>query len=232
MPGASAASAEAAPQQLHDATIEQSLFQGVTVPALVMAQLGTLRVDRNTVRNAYGGFWFVSLADPAQIHIFDQFAVGDPAVYQKFAEAGIAALRDGIFVIATAIGQVLPATPPARPPCPEDPRQHGRDDVARQTPSALLPTIPRRGSAGPSRSPTRERAYPCGSISVTARSTRSSPILVPGPPPLVGFTPGAGSAVLHDSRIRSRFPMAEQLSSAGSARPSSRETSWRTRSRP
>ncbi|MGZ4649422.1 MAG: DUF6519 domain-containing protein, partial [Kineosporiaceae bacterium] len=116
VPGGSAPSEQAAPQQLHDATIEQSLFQGVTVPALVMAQLGTLRVDRNTVRNAYGGFWFVSLADPAQILIFDQFAVGDPAVYQEFASKGIAALRDGIFVIATAIGQVLPAAPPGGGP--------------------------------------------------------------------------------------------------------------------
>ena len=45
----------------------------MTVPALVMTQLGTLRVDSNTIRNCYGGFWFVSLANAAQTFIFDQF---------------------------------------------------------------------------------------------------------------------------------------------------------------
>ena len=51
MPGitaaaADAAGADAAPPSLHDAVIEQNLFQGVTVPALIMAQIGTLRADR------------------------------------------------------------------------------------------------------------------------------------------------------------------------------------------
>ena len=109
VPGASAGATV-----VHDAVIEQNLFLGVTVPALVMAQLGTLRLDRNTARGAYGGFWLVSLANPAQQNvIFGQFSVGDPNLYSEFASVGIAALRDGIFVIATAIGQVLPAAPPS-----------------------------------------------------------------------------------------------------------------------
>ena len=79
-----------------------------------MAQLGTLRLDRNTARGAYGGFWLVSLANPAQQNvIFGQFSVGDPNLFSEFASVGIAALRDGIFVIATAIGQALPAAPPS-----------------------------------------------------------------------------------------------------------------------
>ena len=112
VPGVSAFSTNAATQRLHDAVIEQGLFQGVTVPALVIAQIGTLRVEQNTVRNSYGGFWFVSLADPAQLlAFFDQFAIGNAELYALAAIGGNTALLDRIFVIAGAIGQVLPATP-------------------------------------------------------------------------------------------------------------------------
>ena len=116
VPGASAFSTEATPQLLHNATIEQSLFQGLTVPAIVMAQIGTLRVDQNTVRNSYAGFWFVSIADPAQLlpffDFFDQLVISDSLVYTFLANVGNSALADRIFVIAAVIGQVLPATPP------------------------------------------------------------------------------------------------------------------------
>lgn len=107
LPGAPAAAQQTEPQVLHDATIERALFEGVTVPALVMAQLGTLRIGTNTVRNCYGGFWLVSIADAAQTLIFDQLKVGDPALFQEFAQAGIASLRDGIFLIASQMGQLL-----------------------------------------------------------------------------------------------------------------------------
>lgn len=114
VPGASAVAAEAAPPLLHDATIEQSLFEGLSVPVLVTAQVGTLRADENTVRNCYAGFWLISITDPAQLlPFFDQFAVGNSGIYEVAAIFGISALLDRIPVIAAAIGQVLPATPPA-----------------------------------------------------------------------------------------------------------------------
>jgi len=121
VPRSSGVTQPTAPQLLHDATIQQSLFQGLTVPALAMTQLGTLRVDSNTVRNCYGGFWFVSLANEAQTIIFDQFNVGDPQLYQEFANVGIATLRDGIFVIADQIGQLLLTTPPGAVSTPSGP---------------------------------------------------------------------------------------------------------------
>jgi Family of unknown function (DUF6519)/IPT/TIG domain len=102
----------AQPSVLHDATIEHDLFEGVTIPVLVMAQLGTLRVDTNTVRNSYGGCWLVSLADPAQLSMFDLLPVGNQTLYTDFAGVGLAALRDGIFVIATQMGQLLPTMSP------------------------------------------------------------------------------------------------------------------------
>ena len=111
VPGASAVSTKAT-QLLHDATIDQSLFQGVTVPVLAVAQIGTLRAGHNTVRNSYAGFWFVSIADPAQfLPFFDQVAIGNTTLYAIAAIGGNSALLDRIFVIAGAIGQVLPATP-------------------------------------------------------------------------------------------------------------------------
>ena len=65
------------PHRLADAAIQHCLFQGVTVPALIMAHLGTLLVNRNTVRSAYGGFWLVSLPDPELSVMFDQIAIGE-----------------------------------------------------------------------------------------------------------------------------------------------------------
>ena len=105
------------PDRLHrldDAAIEHCLFQDVTVPALVVAGLGTLRISRNTVRHGYGGFWLISVASPELSVIFDRIAIGDADAYRELAgRFGGAALLDRILVIATAIGQVLPAAPPA-----------------------------------------------------------------------------------------------------------------------
>ena len=116
LPAASAFSSEGASQLLHDAAIQQSLFQGVTVPALAMTQLGTLRVDQNTVRNSYGGFWFFSLTDMSLVTDLQEIAAGNPGTYLRFASVGRAALLDRIFVMATAMGQVLTAPPPAAKP--------------------------------------------------------------------------------------------------------------------
>jgi hypothetical protein len=103
-------------QLLDDAAIQHCLFQDVTVPALLMAELGSLSIDRNTVRDSYGGFWLVSL-DPAHFNYFDQNAIGEPAQFLTFASQGNAPLLDRILVIAPAIGQVLPR-PISGPPLP------------------------------------------------------------------------------------------------------------------
>ena len=183
-------------QLLHDATIEQNLFQGVTVPALVMAQLGTLRVDRNTIRSAYGGFWLVSLADPAQQNvIFGQFPVGDPDLYSEFAGSGIAALRDGIFTIATAIGQVLPAVAPGGGPLVLG----SLADLGAPAPAAVILPV-----ADPGTSVTlRLDLSDCQVDAIIAGSYSGAGFLV------ADFTTDAGSALVHGNRIRSRFPMGE-----------------------
>jgi hypothetical protein len=180
VPGAGAANTAT---QLDDATIEESLFQGVTIPALVMAQLSALRVDRNTVRNSYGGFWLVSLAGPAQLLVFDQFSVGDPQLYRQFASTGIAALRDGIFVIANAIGWVLPAAIEA--------------DFG--TPVRAAPATADPGPSGP----LRLDLCDCQVDAIITGSYSGAGLVV------VDLTNDAGSILLHGNRIRSNFPMGE-----------------------
>ncbi len=83
-----------------------------------MTQLGTLRVDENTVRNSYGGFWFFSLTDMSLVTDLQQIAAGNPGTYLRFASIGRAALLDRIFVMATAMGRVLTTPPPAAEPTP------------------------------------------------------------------------------------------------------------------
>ena len=127
---------EGRPHRLDDGLIEDCIFRGITVPALAMAHLGALRVNRNMVCDAYGGFWFVSLADPDLSVMFDRIAGGDAAAYQKVSgDCGGAPLLDRIFVIATAIGQVLP----------EPPRAGGRSVAgAILTPDAALLALARQ----------------------------------------------------------------------------------------
>ena len=83
-----------------------------------MTQLGTLRVDQNTVRNCYGGFWFFSFTDMSLVTDLQQIAAGNPGTYLRFASVGRAALLDRIFVMATAMGRVLTTPPPAAEPTP------------------------------------------------------------------------------------------------------------------
>ena len=220
-------------QVLHDAVIEEDLFQGVTVPVLAMAQLGTMRIDRNTIRSAYGGFWLVSFASvPQQNVLFGQFPVGDPNLYSEFSLSGVAPLRDGIFVLATAIGQVLPAaTAGGGPLVPGSILAPSAAQVAMAgqaltaflgqgagpgSPPAGLPpatgaVVANSGAAAPT------AALPMADpgTSVTLRLDLSDcqvDAIIAGSYSAAGlliadFATDAGSVLLHGNRIRSRFPM-------------------------
>jgi hypothetical protein len=175
-------------QILHDTAVERNLFQGVTVPILAMAQLGTMRVDRNTVRSAYGGFWLVSLTGQDQQNdIFARlYEVGDPSWYGAFASSGTASLRDGIFMIATVIGQLLPATNPV----------------------STNPGAPASAMAGPpadtGTSVTLQLDLSGCQVDTTTTGSYSGAGLV-----IADFTADAGSALIRGNRIQSCFPMGE-----------------------
>jgi hypothetical protein len=98
--------------QLHDAVIRGCLFEGLTVGAVAVAQLGTLRLENNTVQDCYGGFWLVSLAGAALGLTFDLLPIGDIAARTDLVNLGMTGLADGVFLIASAIARVLPAVPP------------------------------------------------------------------------------------------------------------------------
>jgi hypothetical protein len=102
-----------ASQLLHDAALERCVFLGMTVPTLLLTSLGSLHIGQNKLRNCYSGFWLVSIDPATQAASFDVFAHGDPTVYLQAAEQGITPLVDRIFVIAIALGQILPTNPPA-----------------------------------------------------------------------------------------------------------------------
>jgi hypothetical protein len=97
---------------LHDAVIERCLFQGVSVAVLAVTQLGTVRVDQDTIRDAHGGCWLVSVSSQAGVTSLWQLEGGQPNVVEFLSLIGVAAVADRVFVFATAIGQVLPATVP------------------------------------------------------------------------------------------------------------------------
>ncbi len=230
------------PYRLDNATVGDCLFQGVTVAALVMAQLGTLLVTRNKVRDTYGGFWLVSLPRPQLSVMFDRIAIGDAEAYRALSEKfGGAALLDRILVIAGAVGQVL------RPASPSGGHlEHGQVlapdrallALARQALAdfhlpgaesterpaeidALFPGIDvsdaeagigvaedgQGGShaAGRAGRPLRLR-LDLGGCQIDAVSDED-----PGGAGLLvaDFTGEAGSALIHDNRIRSRFPGGE-----------------------
>jgi hypothetical protein len=238
---------EAGPHLLDGAVIEQCIFQGVTVPALAMAYLGALRIVRNTVRDAYGGFWLISLADPALSVMFDRIAIGDADAYREISRKyGGAALLDRIFAIATTIGQMLPASrdhiEPGRPLVPDAAllalaHQTFSGLYSQATESAEAPdeisalftrgvpdsdeTASRetgewaRGSREASREGWRPRlrldVSDCQIDAIIANSRCGAGLLV------ADFTTRTGSALIHDNRIRGRYPGGEMVFIAGIA---------------
>jgi hypothetical protein len=226
------------PHRLADAAIQDCLFQGVTVPTLIMAHLGNLLVNRNTVRSAYGGFWLISLPDPKLSVMFDQIAIGEPEAYRELSQRyGGAALLDRIPIIATAIGQLLPAAPPIN-----DRLVLGKLLTADR---ALL-TLAReafigfysRATGSGDLPPEIDALFPNPDASDTQADTREPDRSHGGEPDhwrprmrlelggcqidaviadshggaglfVADFTPETGTAFIHDNRIRSRFPGGE-----------------------
>jgi Family of unknown function (DUF6519) len=46
---------------LQDATFENNQFSGLTFAAVILADIGTIRIANNTVRDCYSGFWLLTL---------------------------------------------------------------------------------------------------------------------------------------------------------------------------
>lgn len=97
---------------LNDVAIEGCRFDGPTVPVLAIAQLGTVRLENNTVQECYGGFWLLSPADSIQATGFELVPTSHGIANNELAAVGLSVLGDGILVLTLAMARVLPATPP------------------------------------------------------------------------------------------------------------------------
>lgn len=98
---------------LADAKIVGNTFEGLTVPVLVLGQAGTVRIDDNTVRDCYGGFWLVTTSTTQTVSMLDRIASGASAVREYLASSQLVTLSDPVLFLAAVIGRVLPLTPDA-----------------------------------------------------------------------------------------------------------------------
>lgn len=98
---------------LADAEIVGNVFDGLTVPVLVLGQAGTVRIDDNTVRGCYGGFWLVTTSTTRTVAMLDRIASGAAAVREYLASSQLASLSDPVLFLAAVVGRVLPLTPDA-----------------------------------------------------------------------------------------------------------------------
>ena len=98
---------------LEDAVFTRNTFDGLTVPVLVLGDVGVVSVADNTVRACYGGFWFVPADGDTAVALLDLFDPTDAAASSYAAQYNITALTDPVLWLATALGRLLPLTPPA-----------------------------------------------------------------------------------------------------------------------
>lgn len=98
---------------LADAEIVGNLFDGLTVPVLVLGQAGTVRIDDNTVRGCYGGFWLVTTSTTRTVAMLDRIASGAAQLREYLLSSQLASLSDPVLFLAAVVGRVLPLTPDA-----------------------------------------------------------------------------------------------------------------------
>ncbi len=110
---AAAAAAAVGVPSLADAVIERNLFDGLAVPVLVMGQVGTARIEDNTVRRCYGGFWLVTTSTTRALSMLDRVSVGTNAVWSYLISSRLTSLADPVLLIASVLGRILPLTPPS-----------------------------------------------------------------------------------------------------------------------
>jgi hypothetical protein len=240
------------PHRLDDAIVERCLFQGVSVPVLAMAHLGRLRIGGNTVHDAYGGFWLISLANPKLAVLFDRVAIGDADAYRELSQKfSGAALLDRILVLASVVPQVVPVASPGGGRLELGKVLAADRELLVLARQAFADFLQAAGSAG--RSPEIDALFVgidgpdtetdvevggrgpdsardtgqdgqqprlrldlggCQIDAVAADSPGGAGLLV------ADFNPQAGSALIHDNRIRSRFPGGEAVFVGGVAESS------------
>ena len=95
---------------LHDARIEENLFSGVSIAALISSRTGVVAIERNTVRDCYAGFWLLAMPSLAFSSSVQDIKVN--RMYLDTAQGwqaayGSAAL-DPLIVIGSSIARSYP----------------------------------------------------------------------------------------------------------------------------
>jgi hypothetical protein len=110
---AALAASEVGVPSLADAEIVGNTFDGLTVPVLVVGQAGTVRIDDNTVRGCYGGFWLVTTSTVQTVSMIDRVSSGASQLKEFLASSQLTSLSDPVLFLAAVVGRVLPLTPDA-----------------------------------------------------------------------------------------------------------------------
>jgi hypothetical protein len=96
---------------LDDAVIESCTFDGVTVASMMIGHVGTVRFDRNVVRQCYGGFWVFTSDSTSFATELSQLA---PSSTDATDTPSTSAYLDPLIKLAYAMGLLLPLVPTVR----------------------------------------------------------------------------------------------------------------------
>ena len=108
---------------LADAVFDGNSFERLTAPLVAMGQLGTLRLERNTVRDCHTGFWLITQYASHVLTLLDRLVNQADDAYRDLMTAHLTALAEPVLFHATVLTRMLPdqlpedqeAAPPSRP---------------------------------------------------------------------------------------------------------------------
>ena len=93
---------------LADAVFEDNVFAGLTAPAVAIGQLGTLRIERNTVRECHAGFWLITQQASHVLTFLDRLVNQTEEAYRELVNAHLTALAEPLLFHTTALARTLP----------------------------------------------------------------------------------------------------------------------------
>jgi Family of unknown function (DUF6519) len=93
---------------LDDAVFEENVFERLTAPAVVIGQLGTLRIERNTVRDCHAGFWLITQQASHVLTFLDRLVNQSDDAYRELVDAHLTSLAEPLLFHTTVMARTLP----------------------------------------------------------------------------------------------------------------------------
>ena len=85
------------------------MFERLTAPAVAIGQLGTLRIERNSVRECHAGFWLVTQDASHVLTFLDRLVNQAGDAYRDLVNAHLTALAEPLLFHTTVLARTLPA---------------------------------------------------------------------------------------------------------------------------